>query len=75
MNTTNLAQQLAVIETTSGLDLLVDYVSWIEFDGLPVVVTKSGKRKSVLKNTNAFTKCFPLIRYTPQSAKPDYPLA
>ena len=49
MNPTNLAQQLAVIETTSGLDLLVDYVSWIEFDGLPVVVTKSGKRKSVLK--------------------------
>ena len=45
----NLAQQLAVIETTSGLDLLVDYVSWIELDGLPVVATKSGKRKSVLK--------------------------
>lgn len=49
MNTTNLAQQLAAIETTSGLDLLVDYVSWIELDGLPVVVARSGKRKSVLK--------------------------
>ena len=49
MNTTNLAQQLAIIETTSGLDLLVDYVSWIELDGLPVVVARSGKRKSVLK--------------------------
>ena len=49
MNPTNLAQQLAVIETTSGLDLLVDYVSWIELDGLPVVVARSGKRKSVLK--------------------------
>ena len=49
MSLTNLAQQLAVIETTHGMDLLCDYVSWIETDGITTVAAVSGRRKSMVK--------------------------
>ena len=49
MSLTNLAQQVAVIETTHGMDLLADYVSWIESDGIATVAAVSGRRKSMVK--------------------------
>ena len=49
MTPTNLAQHVAFIETTHGMDLLADYVAWIESDGITVVATKCGRRKSVVK--------------------------
>ena len=49
MTPTNLAQHVAFIETTHGMDLLCDYVSWIESDGITVVAAVSGRSKSVVK--------------------------
>ena len=49
MTPTNLAQHVASIETTHGMDLLADYVAWIESDGITVVAAVSGRRKSVVK--------------------------
>ena len=49
MTPTNLAQHVASIETTHGMDLLADYVSWIETDGIATVAAVSGRRKSVVK--------------------------
>jgi len=49
MTPTNLAQHVAFIETTHGMDLLCDYVSWIESDGITVVAAVSGRRKSMVK--------------------------
>ena len=54
MTPTNLAQQLAVIETTHGMDLLADYVSWIETDGIATVAAVSGRRKSMLGGVKLF---------------------
>ena len=49
MTPTNLAQHVAFIETTHGMDLLADYVAWIESDGIATVAAVSGRRKSMVK--------------------------